>query len=127
MNKWKRRNILAFHWGHSEEELKEARRNTKKMQRQRSITQMLLPVHMAEEAFISVKNFVKKKNGGSETESSPVAQGKENPSQRWRMDSDLSEMTASNSASTKASSQRNCNSVLFNRDTGGLPSSAHTA
>ena len=52
MNKYKRRNLLAHQWGHSEEELKEARRSTKKMQRQRSMTQVLLPVHLAEEVLI---------------------------------------------------------------------------
>mmetsp|Transcript_25323 Transcript_25323/g.53494 ORF Transcript_25323/g.53494 Transcript_25323/m.53494 type:complete len:251 (+) Transcript_25323:181-933(+) len=41
MNKYKRKILLAVHWGHTSEELKEARRNTKKIQRQRSMTNML--------------------------------------------------------------------------------------
>lgn len=53
--------MLAFHWGHSHEEMKEARNKTKKLQRQRSLTQMLLPIHMAHEVCISFKNFVTKK------------------------------------------------------------------
>jgi hypothetical protein len=68
MNKYKRRNLLAHQWGHSEEELKEARRSTKKMQRQRSITQVLLPVHLAEEVLIGMKNLMKKKKRGGNTE-----------------------------------------------------------
>jgi hypothetical protein len=67
MNKYKRRNLLAHQWGHSEEELKEARRSTKKMQRQRSITQLLLPVHMAEEVLIGMKNLMTKKKKGGNT------------------------------------------------------------
>jgi hypothetical protein len=51
---------LVHQWGLSKEDLEEARRNTKKMQRQRSMTQVLLPVHLAEEALLGVKNFVKK-------------------------------------------------------------------
>lgn len=61
VNKYKRRNMLAFHWGHTEEEMKEARSVTKQMQRQRSITKALMPMHMAEEAVISLKNFLNKK------------------------------------------------------------------
>lgn len=67
VNKYRRRNLLAFNWGHSEEELKSARQETKKLQRQRSMTQMLLPIHLAEEAFISVKSFVSKKRGKAES------------------------------------------------------------
>jgi len=66
VNKYRRRNLLSFHWGHSEEEMKSARQETKKLQRQRSLTQVLLPIHMAEEAFISVKSFVAKKRGKAE-------------------------------------------------------------
>ena len=69
MNKYKRRNLLAFQWGHSEDELKEARSHTKKMQRQRSMTQLLQPVYMAEEAIIDIRNFItKKKTKKSKTE-----------------------------------------------------------
>ena len=68
MNKYKRRNLLAFHWGHSEDELKEARGSTKKIQRQRSMTQMMLPIHLAEEAVISFKKFINKKKGKEEDE-----------------------------------------------------------
>jgi hypothetical protein len=72
MNKYKRRNILAHQWGHSEEELNEARRTTKEVQRQRSMTQVLLPLHLAEEVYIGMKNLMKKnknKKKGSNTES----------------------------------------------------------
>jgi len=63
VNKYRRRNLLSFNWGHSEEDMKSARKETKKLQRQRSLTQALLPIHMAEEAFISVKGFIAKKRG----------------------------------------------------------------
>lgn len=36
-----------------------ARRQTRKMQRQRSVTQMLLPLQMAEEAIMGIKNVFK--------------------------------------------------------------------
>ena len=68
VNKYRRRNLLSFNWGHSEEEMKSARQETKKLQRQRSMTQMLLPIHIAEEAFISVKGFVAKRRGKAEAE-----------------------------------------------------------
>ncbi|KAL7533541.1 hypothetical protein ACHAXR_005303 [Thalassiosira sp. AJA248-18] len=86
MNKYKRRNVLAFHWGHSEDEMKAARRSTKKIQRRRSMTQMMLPLHIAEEAFSGMKNFVTRKKSDAEK------------------NGDLSDM--SNSASTKDSSNR---------------------
>ena len=54
--------MLAFHWGHTEEEMKDARKETKKMQRQRSVTKALLPVHVAHEVCLSIKNFVSTKN-----------------------------------------------------------------
>ncbi len=63
VTKHRRRNLLSFSWGHSEEEMNNARKETKKLQRQRSMTQMLLPLHMAHEAFIGVKGFVAKKRG----------------------------------------------------------------
>jgi len=66
VTKYRRRNLLSFNWGHSEEEMKNARKETRKLQRQRSITQTLLPLHMAHEAFISVKGFVAKKRGKAE-------------------------------------------------------------
>mmetsp|Transcript_27433 Transcript_27433/g.46693 ORF Transcript_27433/g.46693 Transcript_27433/m.46693 type:complete len:261 (-) Transcript_27433:314-1096(-) len=52
MNKYKRKILLAVHWGHTSEELKEARRNTKKIQRQRNRTNMLQPVHHLKDIFI---------------------------------------------------------------------------
>lgn len=61
MNKYRRRNMLSFHWGHSQDEMKQARSETKKLQRQRSITQALLPVHMAHEVCLSIKKMVTKK------------------------------------------------------------------
>lgn len=63
VNKYKRKNLLSYHWGHTEEELKEARRNTKKMQRQRSMTQLMRPLHRAEEVFLSFKNIMRRKKG----------------------------------------------------------------
>jgi len=66
VNKYRRRNLLSFNWGHSEEDMKSARKETKKLQRQRSLTQALLPIHMVEEAFISVKGFIAKKRGKAE-------------------------------------------------------------
>ena len=41
VNKYKRKNLLAFNWGQSEEEMQEARRETRKLQRQRSVTRLL--------------------------------------------------------------------------------------
>lgn len=67
VNKYRRKNLLAFNWGHSEDEMKDARKETRKLQRQRSMTQMLLPIHLAEEAYISVKSFISKKRGKSES------------------------------------------------------------
>ena len=61
VNKYRRRNILVHQWGLTEEELEEARRGTKKMQRQRSMTQVLLSVHLVEEVLTGVKNFARKK------------------------------------------------------------------
>ena len=61
VNKYRRRNILVHQWGLTEEELVDARRSTKRMQRQRSMTQVLLPMHLAEEVLIGVKNYAKKK------------------------------------------------------------------
>lgn len=97
MNKYKRKNLLAFHWGHTEEDMKEARGSTRKVQRQRSMTQILLPVHLAEEAVISLKRFINKKKGKTEEH-------------EW---SDMS-----NSASTKDTTQP--------RDSPGIPSSHQT-
>lgn len=91
MNKYKRRNVLAFHWGHSEDEMNGARRDTKKMQRQRSMTQSMYPIHVAQEACIGIKNFITKKKKKSGEDGSS-----ENGS--W---SDMS-----NSGSTKDSTQR---------------------
>ena len=88
--------------------MKEARSHTKKMQRQRTMTQLLQPVHMAEEAIIDMKKFItkkktKKKQGRSEVDD-------------WSV--------ISNSISTKDSSHRGIGSM--NHDSGGLPSSSHT-
>jgi hypothetical protein len=52
---------LVRQWGLSKEDLDKARCNMNKMQRQCSMTQVLLPVHLAKKALIGVKNFVKKK------------------------------------------------------------------
>lgn len=112
VNKYKRRNLLAFHWGHSEDEMKEARGNTKKIQRQRSMTQLMLPISMCEEAVISLKTFVsKRKNKAVDKDD-------------W---SDLS-----NSASTKDTTNRS--SPRLPRQDTGLPQrhdtvlpSCHTA
>ncbi len=93
--------------------MKEARSHTKKMQRQRSITQLLQPVHMAEEAIIDMKKFftkkTKKKQDRSEVDD-------------WSV--------ISNSISTKDGSHGgigSMNHVLCSRhDASGLPSSSHT-
>lgn len=63
VSKYRRRNLLSFNWGHSQEEMKSARQETKKLQRQRNLTQMLLPIHKAEEAFMSAKGFIANKRG----------------------------------------------------------------
>lgn len=72
MNKYKRQNLLSHEWGHTEDEMKEARRHTQKVQRQRNVTQALLPVLIAGEMLSSVKSFMtktsrktKKKKSGS--------------------------------------------------------------
>ena len=114
VNKYKRRNLLAFHWGHSEDEMKEARGNTKKIQRQRSMTQLMLPISMCEEAVISLKSFVSKRK------------------KKGVVDNDVwSDM--SNSASTKDTTHRD-SPRLPRQDTGlpqrkniGLQDSCHTA
>lgn len=43
VTKYRRRNLLSFNWGHSEEEMKSARKETRKLQRQRSMTQTHFP------------------------------------------------------------------------------------
>jgi hypothetical protein len=60
MNKYKRQNLLSRQWGHTEDEMKEARRDTQKIQRQRNMTQALLPVLIAGEMLSGVKSFVTK-------------------------------------------------------------------
>lgn len=67
VNKYRRKNLLSFNWGHSEDEMKDARKETRKLQRQRSMTQIFLPIHLAEEAYISVKSFISKKRGKAES------------------------------------------------------------
>lgn len=109
MNKYKRRNLLAFQWGHSEDELKEARSHTKKMQRQRSMTQLLQPVYMAEEVIIDIRNFIAKK--------------KTKKKQGHSVMDDWSDI--SNSISTRDSSHRGVRS-MNQIDAGGLSSSSHT-
>jgi len=88
VNKYRRKNMLGYTWGHTEDEFKEARKSTKKMQRQRSMTQLMLPLHRAEEAFVGITNFMAKRRGSGGSND----------------DDDVSEM--SNSNSTKDSSQR---------------------
>mmetsp|Transcript_17456 Transcript_17456/g.36478 ORF Transcript_17456/g.36478 Transcript_17456/m.36478 type:complete len:396 (+) Transcript_17456:80-1267(+) len=69
MNKYKRRNMLSFHWGHTEEEMKEARKQTKRVQMQRSVTKTLLPLHIAHEGLLSLKKMIfKNKSSGSLSE-----------------------------------------------------------
>ena len=68
VNKYRRKNLLSFNWDKSEEEMKSARKETKKIQRQRSLTLMMLPLHKVEEAFINVKGFVAKKRGKADTQ-----------------------------------------------------------
>mmetsp|Transcript_12156 Transcript_12156/g.19652 ORF Transcript_12156/g.19652 Transcript_12156/m.19652 type:complete len:429 (+) Transcript_12156:22-1308(+) len=108
VNKYKRKNLLSFHWGHSEEEFKEARKSTKKMQRQRSMTKMMLPLNKPQEAYISFKNFIKKKKGDGTDDGD-----------------DFSEM--SNSASTKGSCRHSGTpSRSSHQDTRGSSHSAPT-
>ena len=95
VNNYRRRNLLSFNRGHSEGEMKSARQETKKLQRQRSMTQMLLPIHIAEEAFISVKGFVAKRRGKAEAEC---------PKQELKRIT--SELTLSQNKSTKDTSPR---------------------
>lgn len=54
LNKIKRRQMLSFHWGHSEEEMKTARKHTRKTQSQRRVTNHLLPFFMLYEKAIKV-------------------------------------------------------------------------
>mmetsp|Transcript_33279 Transcript_33279/g.80487 ORF Transcript_33279/g.80487 Transcript_33279/m.80487 type:complete len:448 (+) Transcript_33279:115-1458(+) len=88
VNKWKRRNMLTYQWGHTEDEMKEARRNTKKMQRQRSMTKTMMPMHFVEEAFMNLTKFITKKTDKGDG------------------DDDWSSSDLSNSASTKDSTHR---------------------
>jgi hypothetical protein len=44
------------------EEMDEARRNTRKMQHQRGMTRMMLPMHLAEEMILGMMNLGRKKN-----------------------------------------------------------------
>jgi len=59
VNKYQRRNILEFEWGVQGEEMKAARRETKKIQWRRASTRILLPVHRAQELAMSLKQRVK--------------------------------------------------------------------
>ena len=107
VNKFNRKKVLSFNWGHSEEEMKSARQETKKLQRQRSLTQVLLPIHMVEEAFIGVKGFIAKKRGKAEC-----------PKQELQRVT--SELSLSISKSTKDISH---NGRLSSSRTAGLPGS----
>ena len=59
MGKYKRRSILLNEWGIGEDELKERRKETRKIQRQRDLTRALLPVHLVHEILVNVKKHVK--------------------------------------------------------------------
>ena len=83
VNKYKRRSLLAYHWGHTDEEMKAARKDTKRAQRERTVTQMLLPLHMAEEAFIGFKRrFLRKGDGADELDLSISSKTKDSSSNR---------------------------------------------
>jgi hypothetical protein len=60
VNKYRRRNILAYQWGHSMEELAKARRVTRRLQHRRIVTRMMLPLHLAEEMFLGMMNLGRK-------------------------------------------------------------------
>lgn len=82
--------------------MKEARRNTKKMQRQRSMTQVLLPVHFAEELLIGFKSLMKKKK----------KKGKDMEGADW---SDLS------NSGSKSKGGRPTQGTIPRQDTGRFP------
>lgn len=106
VNKYKRRNLLSFHWGHSEEEMKAARRDTKKVQMQRSVTRNLQPLYMAQEGLLSLKKMISRKK---------VSSG--------LSDDELS--LSSTRPSSKSASGATAETARI--DFGGLPSSVHTA
>lgn len=75
MSKYKRQNLLSHEWGHTVDEMKEARRDTQRVQRQRSMTQVLLPVLIAGEMLSGVKSFVTKSRKTKKTKRSSRRDG----------------------------------------------------
>mmetsp|Transcript_27615 Transcript_27615/g.62337 ORF Transcript_27615/g.62337 Transcript_27615/m.62337 type:complete len:332 (+) Transcript_27615:200-1195(+) len=59
INKYIRKSILLHEWGIDEAELKERRKETKKIQRQRDLTRALLPVQLVHEILVNAKTRVK--------------------------------------------------------------------
>ncbi|KAL3785638.1 hypothetical protein ACHAWO_005982 [Cyclotella atomus] len=55
LSKYTRRNMLLFCWGFTEEELKKATRQVNQIQRQRTMTESFMLVHMMHEAFQELK------------------------------------------------------------------------
>lgn len=62
VNKYTRRNMLTFIWGHTEEEMERASRHTKHIRRQRSMTKVFMPVYFAIEMCINARNSASGKN-----------------------------------------------------------------
>ena len=60
MNHYHRRNVLMWHYGHTEEDINEASRQVKRTQRQRYLTRRMLPACKIEEAFWSAGRKVKR-------------------------------------------------------------------
>lgn len=63
LNKLRRKQMLSFHWGHSEDDMKMARKDTKKTQFQRKVTSKLLPVYKVYEVAQN-KVFGRKQSNG---------------------------------------------------------------
>jgi len=59
LSKYRRKRILLDEWGVDEDELKERRKETRKIQRQRDLTRALLPVHLVHEILVIAKKRVK--------------------------------------------------------------------
>ena len=78
MNKYKRQNLLSHEWGHTVDEMKEARRDAQKVQRQRNVTQALLPVLIAGEMLSGVKSFMTKTTRKTKKKKSSSRNGGEN-------------------------------------------------
>jgi hypothetical protein len=51
-----------FYWGHTEEELKSASRQTKQLRRLRMVTKTFMPIHMAHEMCLSMQTCFSRKN-----------------------------------------------------------------